>query len=94
MPTKDETYKPPILQLDPNESKELSFSIHNAVRQSGLTIDQIAERLKQEYDVDVTRSRLSHVISRGKIRLKRALQILAVCGVNGIEIMGSNKKKH
>lgn len=93
MPTKDETYKPAMLQLDPNDSKELSFSLHDTVRQSGLTLDQIAERLKQEYDVDVTRSRLSHIINRGKIRLQRALQILAVCGVNEIEIMGANKKR-
>ena len=93
MLTKDETYKQSMLQLDPNDLKELSFSLHKAVRQSGLTLDQIAERLKQEYDVDATRSSLSHVINRGKIRLQRALQILAVCGVNKIEIMGANKKR-
>ena len=43
-----------MFQLDPNDSKELAFAIHKVVRQSGLTLAVIAERLKQEYDVKAT----------------------------------------
>lgn len=65
-----------MLQLDPNDSKELAFALHKAVRLSGLTLGEIAERLKQDYDVKAAPSSLSHVIHRGSIRLQRALQIL------------------
>jgi hypothetical protein len=75
-----------MLILDPNDSKELAFALHKAVRMSGLSLNDIAERLKQDYDVKATRSSLSHAIHRGTIQLQRALQILAVCGVAEIEI--------
>ncbi len=72
--------------LDPNDPQELAFALHKAVRQSGLAMAEITERLKKEYGVQLTVSGLSHVIHRGTIRLQRALQILAICGVNGVEI--------
>ena len=75
-----------MYRLDPNDSKELAFALHKAVRQSGLALAEIAERLKQEYDVKATPSSLSHIIHRGSIRLQRALQILAICGVTEVEI--------
>ena len=75
-----------MLILDPNDTKELSFALHKAVRMSGLSLGELAERLKQDYDVDATPSSLSHAIHRGTIQLQRALQILAVCGVAEIEI--------
>ena len=78
-----------MLQLDPNDSRELAFALHKAVRLSGLTLAEIAERLKQDYDVEATPSSLSHVIHQGTIRLQKALQIFAICGVNEIEIKGS-----
>ena len=52
---------------NPNDSKELSFALHKAVRMSGLSLNDIAERLKQDYDVKATRSSLSHAIHRGTI---------------------------
>jgi len=54
-----------------------------------LTHQQICVRLKADYDVSLTTSALSHSISRGTIRLQRALQLLAICGVTEIEIKGS-----
>lgn len=69
-----------MLQLDPSDSKELTFALHKAVRQSGLSLTVIAERLRQDYGVELTPSGLSHVIHRGMIRLQRVLQILAICG--------------
>jgi hypothetical protein len=64
----------------------MAFTLSKAVKKSGLTLTQIAERLEQEYGVKLTVSGLSHVITRGTIRFQRALQILAVCGVTEIEI--------
>ena len=54
-----------------------------------MTLQQICDRMKADYDVSLTTSALSHSISRGTIRLQRALQLLAICGVGEIEIKGS-----
>ena len=75
-----------MLQLDPRDPKKIAFALSWAVRQSGLSLNEISERLKQKYGVKLSVSGLSHVINRGTIRLQRALQILAVCGVSEIEI--------
>ena len=69
-----------MLQLNPSDSKEIAFALHKAVRQSGLSLTEIADRLKLEYGVELSVSGLSHVINRGTIRLQRALQILDICG--------------
>jgi hypothetical protein len=79
-----------MLLLDPNDSKELAFTLHKAVRFSGLTLGDICERLKDEYDVEFTPSGLSQVIHRGTIRFQRALQILAICGVDSVTISTKN----
>ena len=78
-----------MLQFDPTDPEEMAFTLHKAVKQSDLTLAQISERLEQEYDLQLTVSALSHVITRGTIRFQRALQILAVCGVSEIEIKGA-----
>ena len=75
-----------MLQLDPSDPKELAFALHKAVRQSGLSLTEIADRLKLEYGVELSVSGLSHAINRGTIRLQRAVQILAICGMSEIQI--------
>ena len=75
-----------MLQFNPNDSEEIAFTLHKAVKKSGLTLAQIAERLEQEYGESLSISALSHSIWRGTIRFQRALQILAVCGVKEVEI--------
>ena len=75
-----------MLQLDPNSPEELVFALKRAVRQSGLGLAVICQRLEADYGVHLTVSGLSHVINRGTIRLQRALQILAICGVQEFEI--------
>ena len=77
-----------MLELDPHDPQELSFALLKAVRRSGLSLDDICRRLKVGNQVELTVSGLSHAINRGTIRFQRALQILAVCGVTEIEIMG------
>ncbi len=79
-----------MLLLDPNDSQEIAFALHKAVRFSGLSLGEICERLKDDYDVELSVSGLSHVINRGTIRFQRALQILAVCGVTEIEIRSND----
>jgi hypothetical protein len=75
-----------MLHLDPSSPEELAFALSKAVKQSGLSLANICQRLREDYGVELTVSGLSHVINRGTIRLQRALQILAVCGVSEVGI--------
>ena len=61
------------------------------MKMSGLFLAEIVKRLKQDYDVEVTTSAVSHNINRQAIGLQRALQILAVCGVSEVEIVSRQK---
>ena len=78
-----------MLQFNPNDSGHTPYKIRRVVKESGLTLQQICERLKSDYGVKVTTSALSRSISRGTLRMQRALQLLAICGVKEIEIKGS-----
>ena len=75
-----------MLILDPSDPEELKFALNKAVKQSGLTLEQIAQRLEDEYGEKLSLSAISHAIWRGSIRFQRALRILAVCGVTEVEI--------
>ena len=70
-----------MLRLDPSNPEELAFALSKAIKQSGLSLAEICQRLREDYSVELTVSGLSHVVNRGTIRLQRAFQILAVCGV-------------
>lgn len=74
-----------MLILDPRDPAELKFALNKAVKQSGLTLEQISKHLEQEYCEKLSPSAISHAIWRGSIRFQRALQILAVCGVTEVE---------
>ena len=75
-----------MLILDPSDPEELKFALSKAVKQSGLTLEQISQRLEDEYGEKLSPSAISHAIWRGSIRFQRALQILAVCGVDQVSI--------
>ena len=75
-----------MLQFNPNDPGDTPFKIQRAVKESGLSLQQICDRMKADYDVALTTSALSRSITRGTLSLQRALQILAVCGVTEIEI--------
>ena len=62
------------------------FKLKRAVKESGLSLQEVCDRMKTDYDVDLTASELSHSIVRGKLSLNRAVQIPAVCGVSEVEI--------
>ena len=78
-----------MLQFHSNDENDTPYKLQRAVKESGLSRQEICDRLEAEYGVSITTSALSHSISRGTIRLQRALQILAICGVTEIEIKGS-----
>lgn len=75
-----------MLQFNPNDPGDTPFKLKRAVKESGLSLQQVCDRMKSEYEVEITPSAMSRSISRGTLRLQRALQILAVCGVTEIEI--------
>ena len=62
-----------MLQFHSNDPGDTPYKLQRAVKESGLTLQQICDRLKADYDVSLTTSALSHSISRGTIRLQRAL---------------------
>ena len=78
-----------MLQLDPNDPGDTPYKLQRAIKESGLTLQQICDRLKSDYEVKLLPSSLSRSISRGTIRLQLALRVLAICGVSEVEIMGA-----
>jgi len=81
-----------MLQLDPKDPGDTPYKLQRAMKESGLTLQQVCNRLKSDYEVKLSPSSLSRSISRGTIRLQLALQVLAICGVGGIEIKGARKR--
>jgi hypothetical protein len=75
-----------MLQLDPSDSKQISQALHRAIRESGLTLDEISQRLARDYGIEVSASGISKAVWLGSVRFQRALQILAVCGVTDVTI--------
>jgi hypothetical protein len=80
-----------MLQLDPSDSKQISHAVHRAVRDSNLTLEEISQRLVKDYGVTLSPSGISKAVWRGSVRLQRALQILAVCGVTEVHIKGTKR---
>ena len=78
-----------MLQFNPNDPGDTPFKLKRAVKESGLSLQQVCDRMKTDYGVELTPSALSHSINRGTLSLQRALQILAVCGVCEVEILGA-----
>jgi hypothetical protein len=77
-----------MFQFNPNDPGDTPFKLQRALKESGLTLQQVCDRLKSDYGVELLPSSLSRSITRGSIRLQRALQILAICGVSEDEIKG------
>lgn len=77
-----------MLQFNPNDPGDTPYKLQRAVKESGLTLQQICDQLKSSYQVDVSPSSLSRSISRGTIKLQLAIQVLAICGVREVEITG------
>lgn len=78
------------ITLDPADPESFTFEPHRAVKQSGLTHQQIVDRLEENYGEKITPSGLSHTIWRGTVRMTKALRILDVCGVSEISFKSSD----
>lgn len=77
-----------MLQFNPNDPGDTPYKLRRAVKESGLALQQICDRMKSDYGVDLTTSAISRSINRGTLSLQRAFEILAICGVTEIEIKG------
>jgi response regulator of citrate/malate metabolism len=77
-----------MLKFDPTDPGDTPYKIQRAVKESGLTLQQICDLMQSNYGEELTVSALSHTINRGTLSLQRALQILAICGVTEVEIKG------
>ena len=80
-----------MLQFNPNDPGDTPFKLKRAVKESGLSLQQVCDCMKTDYGVELTTSALSHSISRGTLGLQRALQILVICGVSEVGIVGGQK---
>ena len=80
-----------MLQFNPNDPGDTPFKLKRAVKESGLSLQQVCDRMKTDYGVELTTSVLSHSISRGTLGLQRALQILVICGVSEFGIFSVQK---
>ena len=81
-----------MLQFNPNDPGDTPYKIQRAVKESGLTLQQICDRMKSDYGVELTPSAISRSINRGSRNLQRALQILAICGVSEVGIRTGKKR--
>ena len=81
-----------MIQFDPNDPSENAYKIIRVVKESGFSLQEICDRMKSDYGVEITPSGISHSINRGSPSLKRALQILAICGVSEVGIEVSDAK--
>ena len=75
-----------MLKFDPSDAEEIVTVLKNAVKQSGLTLQQLAERIEQDCDVKLTPNALSIDTWWKTISLQQALQILDICGVSKFEV--------
>ncbi len=49
-----------MLHLDPSSPEELAFALSKAVKQSGLSLAEICQRLREDYGVELTVSGITN----------------------------------
>ena len=76
-----------MLKFDPTDPGDTPYKLQRAVKESGLSLKQICDRMESDYGVALTVSAASRTITRGTLSLQRALQILAICGVTEVQIL-------
>ena len=77
----------PMTQFYANDPGDNPQKLRRVIQDSGLTLQQICDRLKKGYSVIMSPNSLSRSMSRGTLQFQRVLQILAVCGVTEIGIV-------
>jgi hypothetical protein len=63
-----------MLQFNANDPGDTPYKLQRALKESGLSRQQVCDRLKSDYGVELTLSAVSHIFTRGTLSLQRALQ--------------------
>jgi hypothetical protein len=63
-----------MLQINPNDPGDTPYKLQRAVKESGLSLHEICDRMKVYYGVELTPSAISRSLTRGTLSLQRALQ--------------------
>ena len=77
---------PSMLQFNPIDPGGTPYQLQRAIKESGLTRQDVCDCLKTDYEIELSNTSLSRMISRNTIKLQLALQILAICGVTEVKI--------
>ena len=80
-----------MLRFDPSNAEEIVLMLKKAVKQSGMTLSQLAERLEQDCEVKLTPNVLIYDTWLRTISLQQALQILRICGISKFEVKLSSE---
>jgi len=56
-----------MLKLNPNDPGDTPYKIKRAVKESGPSLQQICDRMKSDYGVEITPCAISHSNSRGTL---------------------------
>ncbi len=75
-----------MLKFDPSDAEDIALVIKNVIEQSGLTLQQLAERMALDYGEKLTPNVLSFDAWWKTMSLQHALQILKICGVSEFEL--------
>ena len=75
-----------MIQFNPKDPGDTPYKLQRAVKESGLSLQQIRDRMNSDYGVELTPSAISRPINRGTLSLQRVLPILAISGVSEIGI--------
>ncbi len=75
-----------MLKIDPSNTEEIVLVLKKAVKQSGMTLAQLADLMEQDFGEKLIPSALSSETWWKTISLQQALQILDICGVSKFEL--------
>jgi hypothetical protein len=75
-----------MLTFNTNDPGSTPYTLQRAIKESGLTLQKVCERLKSDHGIKLSNSSLSRMISRNTVKLQLDLHILAICGVGEVRI--------
>jgi len=79
-----------MIQLNPNDPGDTPFKLQLALKEAGLTLQQVCDRMESDYKAELTPSAMNRLFTRGTLSLQRALLILAISGVSEVGIGGNS----
>lgn len=81
-----------MIKFNPQDPGDIPYKFLRIVKESSLSLQQICDRMKAEFGVELTASAISKNINNGTLSLQRALQLLAICRVSEIGIVSSGSE--